>query len=286
MIDSSDRRANNRTSLDIVDFPFVGCRETDLALFEYSLADVSDSGVQASIRLRAGENAKPLGKDDTLHLLLFLRPEGDGNRLLDQGKVMWARKGTSPDETVCGLHLETSPEGRTGGGGHGIPRRLSLSLETSNMVFEDLAAVSAHAFLLAILEESVAIKEDMVKELGRASGSPCGQGDEGLTGVLRSLLASHQRDIALLRSYHETAVAGIEPRGEEGPLLGYGEICALLKGDAERLDFGLRAVPGGESTVLERVITFHKKLLANHNTLVLLRTGFLAYVYQNQEDSL
>jgi hypothetical protein len=164
-MENSDRRIGNRTNLDIVDLPFVGYREGDLALFEYTLTDVSGSGVQIATRLREGATVRPCGKDDVVRLLLFLRSDGEENRLFDQGRIMWTREGTSPDAVVCGLHLETSEEEAAAKGDSGIPRRLSLSLETSNMAFEDMKTDSAHDFLLDVLRESVAAKEGLLRSL-------------------------------------------------------------------------------------------------------------------------
>jgi hypothetical protein len=91
----------------------------------------------------------------------------------------------------------------------------------------------------------------------------------------------YEKDIVLLRSYNETAgKAGTE---EAGPSLTYGEICLLLKGGSPRLDFDLKGLLHKDKAALERITVLHRSILADHNTLVLLRTGYLAYVYQTRK---
>ncbi|HEY3277344.1 MAG TPA: hypothetical protein VGJ94_12045 [Syntrophorhabdaceae bacterium] len=280
---AGERREGARTNLDIRDLSYTGCRLDDLAILSYNLLDLSSNGAQMDVRTGEADDMRPLDKGDVIDLLLSLRSDTPEGASFDRGRIMWAGKADTAAIVSCGIHLENAPD--TAWEDAPLWSRLSLSLETSNIILEDPDLGSADEFYHALVDHAISLKKSMAKELERLSALP-EFSDDDARDILTMSKTGCLDDIGQLQSRVKPAKAAPDIGPTEVMGLTYEEICAIVKGASKRLDFSLGPYCRDGNEPLHRITSLHRELLADHNALVLLRTGYLAYVYQNSESSL
>ena len=286
-METDNRRRGYRTDLDIIDLPFLGRRKGDLTPFEYQLLDVSAAGLRVRIKDNQKPQGTPLKEGDTIDLLVMLRPRSEEDFLFDYGRIMWINSDDTEGGTICGLRIEEGHDALTETDSPACA--LSLCLETSDVSFRDMDGGSADTMLADIIEESVSIRRSILDEVDAFRAGPTGAGDgDGNPGPADDLFAAfrakEEGEISRLVSCSGAIREGVGPECAEGDVIAYDDLCLLLRADTAGANWGLMAPPGADRPEMARIDSLLRRLYVNHNQVVLLKFGYLAYMYQNPED--
>jgi hypothetical protein len=99
-----ERRKEERKTVDSINLPFLGSKEENHLCFEYSLIDLSKTGLKIAI-YKCVASREPIKKDDIIN---FHLPYAIDNIFYDQGKVAWIEWDNSVEAQVFGVSFDSS----------------------------------------------------------------------------------------------------------------------------------------------------------------------------------
>ena len=277
-----DRRIEYRTRIDIGTRPFIGSLERDHRDLEYHLFNISRRGLQILVSL--GNGQEPLERGEMIALHLAFSSDG---RYADRGGIIWTEHDRQRGLLCCGVDLALE-EGSPGPGQEAKARArylISLSPDTSDIVIETRAFDCASDLLSHLVEHSATIKGRLADALDALSASlkPTGCSGEDLSSLVDGLKAKAGEESVRLRTLLGRMRTGLASGAQAGGF----DLADLGNLMMSRAYVPLaRAVPpeGPGRQFLEGIGALEEQLLINHNTLVLLWFGYLAYLYQHPED--
>lgn len=254
MTGPGEMRAERRITIDSIVLPFLGSRAADFQPFQYILQDVSPTGVRIAIPSWV-VNREHLTQGEEIHFHVPFLLDG---RLLNVGRVAWARWEEEEDAQVVGAALERALPVN-------YPVRISHSTST---VETDLGRFETPENLVRqVLGDTVLLKRGVLIYLRhlsaffrRASGMSHQEYEFFREAVIRDARQKAQKNLEMLEEMAERDAV-------------YLDLEELRRATEPEVYIDLFRTALGADTVrlyLDAVKQLEKKLYANYNTLVML----------------